>query len=333
MVAGTAPTGTPPQAARRRLALLVRVAASAGEFSPKLSDAVDHATDAEVRIMSDLVDRGMSIPDLVSVLQGAHVIVGDDGLYERWIFPTSRRRMSSHHRTVDKSRTPDYGLDGPLVRESLHGKASIGTWVQLERTKATFQWGRLPSWSDVVHIRDYVLYRLTGKNVGPWGLSAHVDTRPMLLRPPQATPGRAAMRALAAFSRRRADLSMDADEQARWGDLLTPEVAPVGPAGDLFGPPTPQDPADLLPSRPHEPDLGLGLFGSLALVRATAPLRSAALALLSAPAVPVGLAAPEGPVEAVEVPMREAAPIVVGAQRLPGSGTRPVFIGIEEDRA
>ena len=59
----------------------------------------------------------------------------------------------------------------------------MGTWVQLERTKATFQFGKLPTWSDVVHIRDYVLYRITGKNVGPWGLSAHVDTRPMLLRP------------------------------------------------------------------------------------------------------------------------------------------------------
>ncbi len=184
-MAGTQAVGTrSPESARRRLALLVKVASSAGGFSPKLADAVDRATDEEVRVMSDLVGRGMSIPDLVSLLQGAHVLVGDDDLYERWIFPTSRRRMSSHHRTVDKKVTPDYGLDGPLVRESLHGKAAVGTWVQLERTKATFQWGKLPTWFDVVHIRDYVLYRITGKNVGPWGLSAHVDTRPMLLRVP-----------------------------------------------------------------------------------------------------------------------------------------------------
>ena len=95
-----------PESERRRLSLLVKVAASAGDFSPKLAVAVDHATDSEVRVMSDLVERGMSIPDLVGLLQGAHVLVGDDDLYERWIFPTSRRRMSSHHRTVDKKRDP-----------------------------------------------------------------------------------------------------------------------------------------------------------------------------------------------------------------------------------
>jgi hypothetical protein len=153
-----------PGTERRRLSLLVKVAASAGDFSPKLAVAVDHAKDAEVRVMSDLVQRGMTIPDLVGLLQGAHVLVGDDDLYERWIFPTSRRRMSSHHRAVDKKTTSDYGLDGPLVRESLHGKAEVGTWVQLERTKATVQWGKLPTWSDAVHIRDYV--RLSKYSVG-----------------------------------------------------------------------------------------------------------------------------------------------------------------------
>lgn len=174
---------SPEDVQRTRLAMLVRIAAWAGDFSPKLAHAVGHATDAEVHVMADLVDRGLSIPGLVSLLQGAHVLVGDDALYERWIFPQSRRRLSSHHRQVDKHTWPDYGLDGPLVRESLHGKAVLGTWVQLERTRATFRWGTLPTWSDAVHIRDYVIYRITGKNVGPWGLSAHVDTRPVLLRP------------------------------------------------------------------------------------------------------------------------------------------------------
>ena len=122
----------------------MHLAASGGQFSEKLSDAVGRATDAEIRIMSDLVDRGMTIPELVNLLQGAHVLVGDDTRYQAWIFPTSRRRLSSHHRNVDKRATPDYGYDGPLVRESLHGKATIGTWVQFERTKATFRWGQFP---------------------------------------------------------------------------------------------------------------------------------------------------------------------------------------------
>ena len=58
-------------AQRHRLALLVKVAASAGDFSPKLSKAVERATDEEVRVLVDLLDRGMSIPRLVNVLLGA----------------------------------------------------------------------------------------------------------------------------------------------------------------------------------------------------------------------------------------------------------------------
>jgi hypothetical protein len=319
-----------PDAERRRLSLLVKVAASAGDFSPKLAIAVDHATDAEVRVMSDLVERGMSVPDLVGLLQGAHVLVGDDELYERWIFPTSRRRMSSHHRTVDKSVTPDYGLDGPLVRESLHGKAAVGTWVQLERTKASFQWGKLPTWSDAVHTRDYILYRITGKNVGPWGLSAHVDTRPMLLRPPNTTPSRAAGQALAAFSRRRADLTLTPDAQDRWSDVLSPEIEPVGPLGDLFGPPDPPHPEDLLPDSAYKDELGLGLFGSLPIVRVNAPLRPAVLALLDAATAGEFADPQDGLAEKVDVPFGTTQ-LSVGAVVQEATATRPVFVGIEED--
>ena len=188
---------------RRRIGMLVKIAATAADFSPKLARAVDQASDFEVQVMADLLERGLSVPDLVHFLQGAHVIVGEDALYERWIFPTSRKRMSSHHRTVDKGTTPDYGLDGPLVRESLHGKAPLGTWIQLERTRVTCQWGRLPSWTDVVHFRDYAIYRITGKNVGPWGLSAIVDTRPMVLRPAHTRVGAGAPGGLAGLHRHR----------------------------------------------------------------------------------------------------------------------------------
>lgn len=319
-----------PEAERRRLSLLVKVAASAGDFSPKLAVAVDHATDAEVQVMTDLVRSGMSIPDLVGLLQGAHVLVGDDDLYERWIFPTSRRRMSSHHRNVDKSATPDYGLDGPLVRESLHGKAEVGTWVQLERTKATFQWGKLPTWSDAVHIRDYVLYRITGKNVGPWGLSAHVDTRPMLLRPPNAAPSRAAGRALARFARRRADLTMEPEAQGRWSDVLSPDIEPVGPLGDLFGAPNPAHPEDLLPDSPYKDELGLGLFGALTLVSVTAPLRPAVEALLDAAAAGGFADPPAGQSETVQVPIADRH-LLVGAVVQDATASRPLFVGIEED--
>ena len=188
-VGPTRPVSRGTQVARQRLALLVKVAATTGDFSPRLAGAVGAATAEEVQILSDLVDRGLSIPALVSFLQGAHLMIGDVALYERWIFPSSRPRLSSHHRSVDKARYPDYGYEGPLVREALHGRTTTGTWVQLERSRAMFRPGRLPTWTDLVHLRDYVIYRVTGRNVGPWGLSARVDTRPMVLRPASATTG------------------------------------------------------------------------------------------------------------------------------------------------
>jgi hypothetical protein len=314
--------------ARRRLSLLVAVAATAGDFSPKLADAVGQATDEEVTIMADLVAGGMSIPALVSFLQGAHVIVGDEGLYRAWIFPTSRRRLSSHHRTVDKSTSPDYGLDGPLVREALYGLATAATWIQLERTKATFRWGRLPTWSDVLHMRDYVIYRVTGMNVGPWGLSAHVDTRPMVLRPPNSTAGHGAGPALAAFTRQRAAVDGVAQEQA-WASVLTPAVPPVGPAGDLFAAPVPEDALDLLPDTPFRDDLGLGLFGGLPLVRATAELHEGVMAILDAPAPPLALTPPGGDGQAVEIPVGGRA-LQVGATRVPAPGRDVTFLGLEE---
>ena len=320
-----------PEIERRRLSLLVKVAASGGDFSPQLAVAVDRASDFEVRVMSDLVQRGLSIPALVNMLQGAHVVVGDDELYYQWIFPTSRRRLSSHHRNIDKKATPDYGLAGPLVRESLHGKAVMGTWVQLERSMATFQFGKLPTWSDVEHLRDYVIYRVTGKNVGPWGLSAHVDTRPVLLRPPNSTPSRAAGRALTEFARRRADLDLSARDRARWSAVLTPDLEPVGPLGDLFSAPNPEHPVDLLPDAPYKDELGLGLFGSLPMVGARATLRPAVARLLEVGVGEFATDARDGAAEPVVIVAgsvtRRVRAVVQDAPNL-----RTIFVGIEEEQ-
>jgi hypothetical protein len=315
---------------RRRIAMLVRIAASAADFSPKLAKAVEHASDYEVRIMSDLLDRGMSVPALVHLLQGAHVIVGEDTLYERWVFPASRKRMSSHHRTVDKTATPDYGLEGPLVRESLHGKAPFGTWIQLERTKTNFRWGTLPTWSDVVHLRDYVVYRITGKNVGPWGLSAMVDTRPMVLRPTHIRVGEGANSALAGLREHRNRRRGAADQQ-RWSDVLTPDVPEIGPVGDLYRPEEPDDARDLLPDAPYLEEMGSGLFSSLTLVQSPAPLTPGVSAVLDEGG-PSGF--PEMPLdgmhtERVVVQVRGhtiAMPAIVRT-----SSGEPKFIGIEGD--
>ena len=315
-----------PDTERRRLSLLVKVAASAGDFSPKLAVAVDHATDAEVRVMSDLVERGMSVPDLVGLLQGAHVLVGDDGTDERWIFPTSRRRMSSHHRTVDKSVTPDYGLDGPLVRE-LHGKAAVGT-----RAATGTDEGLVPVelliWSDAVHTRDYILYRITGKNVGPWLWRTRGHPSDALPRPPNTHPGVGCPRWPASQPAR-----AEPDSDTRCSDgwwTSSAEIDPVGPLGELFGPPDPPHPEDLLPDSAYQDELGLGLFGSLPIVRVDALLRPAVLALLDAGAAGEFADPQEGLAEKVDVPFGTTQ-LSVGAVVQDATATRPVFVGTEED--
>ena len=119
-------------------------------------------------------------------MQGAHVLVDQPELYERWVFPhKSHQRMSSHHPEIDKRTYPDYGMRGPLVREKLHGRTAHGTWLQLEKTPATMTAGKikLPSLTDLKHLADYVVYRVTRSNVGPWGRSGATERRPMYLSP------------------------------------------------------------------------------------------------------------------------------------------------------
>lgn len=314
---------------RLRLSLLVRVAGNAGNFSPKLANAVAGASDEEVQIMSDLLANGLSIPELISVLKGAHVVVGDDALYERWIFPSSHRRVSSHHRSVDKLATPDYGLDGPLVRESLHGKAPMGTWVQLERTSAQFRWGALPTLSDLIHLRDYLIYRFTGMNVGPWGLSTLVDTRPMVLRPANQTGGRAAERGLAALAPQRWSGAGPTEPTSGWVDVFTTDAPEIGPAGDLFGPPEAQRPRDLLPDAPFKEEFGPGLFGSLRLTRQEVALRPEAARILDAE--PPSFSQWPTPGEPENRTLSLGRSTLTVRAVVQAVHTRPVFAGMEEN--
>ena len=113
----------------------------------------------------------------------------DPQLYEDWRFTAvSHLRISSHHRDIDKARYPDIGMRGQVVREKLHGRTAQGTWVQLEKTPAAFGQRKLPSLTDLRHLMDYVVYRVTRSNVGPWGLSQLTERRPMYLSPDLAVP-------------------------------------------------------------------------------------------------------------------------------------------------
>jgi hypothetical protein len=174
---------------RTRVRLLVEITARAGKYRNGLLAAAAQLSPEEAAIIVDLARHGLQVPQLRDVLCGGHVLVDDPALYEKWRFASaSHPRISSHHRDIDKKIYPDIGMRGQLVREKLHGRTAEGTWVQLEKTPAAFGKGKLPSVNDLRHLMDYVMYRITRSNVGPWGLSRLTERRPMYLSPNVAMP-------------------------------------------------------------------------------------------------------------------------------------------------
>jgi len=174
---------------RARVRLLVEITSRSQTYRRGLAAAASRLTPEEAAIMVDLERHGMQVPQLHDVLCGGHVLVDDPDLYESWRFDkVSHQRLSSHHRDIDKARYPDIGMRGAVVREKLHGRTEHGTWVQLEKTPAAFGKKKLPSLNDFRHLVDYVMYRLTRSNVGPWGLSRRTERHPMYLSPDLAVP-------------------------------------------------------------------------------------------------------------------------------------------------
>lgn len=236
---------------RTRVRLMIEITARAGAYRKGLLSAAAKLSPEEAVIVSDLEAHGLQVPQLHDILCGGHVLVDDPELYQKWWFkPVSHRRISSHHRDIDKTRYPDIGLRGVVVREKLHGRTAQGTWVQLEKTPAAFGQKKLPSLDDVRHLMDYVVYRVTRSNVGPWGLSRMTERHPLYLSPAIAIPSSLSApvaRSLAATLRR---IEAADDVTSASSDL----------AG-RFPPPERANPAAEL-GRTLSGRAGRGLFGS-----------------------------------------------------------------------
>jgi hypothetical protein len=236
---------------RTRVRLLIELTARSGEYRKGLLSAVSHLSAEEAAIVADLERHGLQVPQLHDVLCGGHVLIDDPQLYEDWHFAKiSHPRISSHHRDIDKTKYPDIGMRGQVVREKLHGRTAQGTWVQLEKTPAAFGQRKLPSVDDLRHLADYVVYRITRSNVGPWGLSRRTERHPLYLSPDLAVPtpiSGPVADALAATLRR---IERSDDVTAVSADLAR-----------RFAPPERADPArelgKALPGR-----AGRGLFGN-----------------------------------------------------------------------
>lgn len=261
-------SGAAAEQMRTRVKLLVDITSKAGEFREGLELAGDRLTPAEATIIADLEDHGLDVPQLREVLWGGHVLVDDPHLYERWRFPKTHERLSSHHPKVDKSRYPDLGLKGPLVREKLHGRTQSGTWVQLEKTPAAMGPGfHLPTMNDIRHICDYFVYRLTKSNVGPWGLSKQTERHPVYL-----SPALSASTPVSAAAKGELVRTLERVEQDDDTTSASPDLARLFPAPER---------TDTLAELTFDPRTrnGRGLFGSSEVYVDAAPSDRARAAL------------------------------------------------------
>ncbi|WP_425362643.1 hypothetical protein [Candidatus Tisiphia endosymbiont of Hybos culiciformis] len=121
------------------------------------------------------------LPHSSDFLQGAHIMVEDNGsMYDKLKdLGLIKERFSSHHRG-NKAESDASIQAGEIFREFLVGKTKDGkTWFQLEAHSI----GGISNF--VKHMVDYITYVLTGKNVGQYGLSEHVDSKPIILNAKQ----------------------------------------------------------------------------------------------------------------------------------------------------
>jgi hypothetical protein len=119
---------------------------------------------------------------LEEALKGAHIKFDDDGSLYDYLVREHRkeiRERSSSHSSCEKQ----YSFSGFVVKEVLfgvHQEAESGkkmTWVQFEKNN-TKTWVNF-----ILHMFDYVAYKLTGNNIGPYGSSSHTDSNPLVIKP------------------------------------------------------------------------------------------------------------------------------------------------------
>lgn len=106
------------------------------------------------------------------IFRGAYVRITDKGArYDDWrTLPSAGTRTSSH-----RSDGAQYHVDGPLAHTILFGKLGNCTWLQLENNPiydvVTF----------VGHMVDFIKYKHSGKNQGPYGSSPHAENKQPLV--------------------------------------------------------------------------------------------------------------------------------------------------------
>ncbi|MEX2256006.1 MAG: hypothetical protein WEC34_11265 [Acidimicrobiia bacterium] len=202
-----ADTSTPTNADVR--ALVIDVAADLPrDLGTRCRTRIALASSAELTILADLAEAGLTHDQLIRLLEGGHLLLPGHQMLEHWsgLDGVTPRTSSHYHphlqptgrgprwfereraRVADARAHPvygqQYGLRGKFLHEALFGPGPHDTtFIQLERAA--------PSKLRLVeHITDWIEYRFTRRNQGPYGSTIDTDADP--IRAPRLPTQRAA---------------------------------------------------------------------------------------------------------------------------------------------
>lgn len=177
-------------------------ASSYNELIYRLSSTIDKTEKTALTFL--FKNYELDAEQTVKILQGAHILLVDNGTFHQIFKESSSQRISSH----PSSEGYAYSFQGAAVRELLFSKISKDmaqgrlhekyseelkttiaiqeinfgdidelSWFQLEKNPIVdFK-------SFLGHAVDYLRYKFTGKQQGPYGSSHHVDTTPVIITP------------------------------------------------------------------------------------------------------------------------------------------------------
>ncbi|MCE5293995.1 MAG: hypothetical protein LLF94_05220 [Chlamydiales bacterium] len=148
---------------------------------------ITHSEHYALKYFGDIINDHPEEEKLAFVqeaLNGAYVQIEDNGeFYNKWLqeVPHKVQRTSSH-----ASSATQFSFQGPLFKECLFSKKKVKNEDGTFREVTWFQLERYPLGKAYVipHLLTWALYKITGKNQGPHGASAHTEhNNPIILKP------------------------------------------------------------------------------------------------------------------------------------------------------
>lgn len=148
--------------------------ADVGIDKHSLLSNLGRATWDETNLLDDLfsiIDASRA-KNLSEIFRGAHVVIYDSrDNYLQWRNLGSASQRPSSHYSYDEQ----YEVAGPLCHTVLFGTIGGHTWFQMENHSYDA--------SMIKHGIDYVRYKESGRNQGPYGSSAYTDKHPLWIQP------------------------------------------------------------------------------------------------------------------------------------------------------